>query len=316
MRNLRTIDVRGAGPEDTLFDDHGNVYCSLRDDGCIVRVNLASEKAEIVADTGGSPLGLDWLPDGQLLACNAVLGLQVVNINTGAVLPLPCDVDFGVCNNAHVLADGTILVSDSSGLYPLAEYQKDIVENTASGRLIKVSPEGHASVLLENLSFANGVACINRISGAGVDSNEVKEVNDNAVTVLVAQTGTKLINKVRLDGSQKAVFADVPGHPDNLSIGSDGNVWVAMPSLPSKPLSLLHRSPMLVRKISARLPTALQPKPELCCCVMVYDSDGQIVKTYNGDTRIFNFVTGVREHNGVVALASIEQRCIGVFEID
>ena len=308
MRNLRTIDVPGAGPEDTLFDDHDHIYCSLRDDGLIVRVNIKSDKAEIVANTGGSPLGLDWLRDGRLLVCNAAIGLQAVNVNSGAVQSLPCDITFGVCNNAHVLADGTIVVSDSSAQYPLAEYQKDIVENTASGRLIKVSPEGHATVLLEHLSFANGVACIDRGDGSMADGD--------AVTVLVAQTGTKQVSKVGLDGSQKGVFANVPGHPDNLSIGSDGNVWVAIPSLPSTPLALLHKSPMLLRRISSRLPTSLQPKPALCCRVIAYDSAGQIVKTYNGDTGIFNFVTGAREHHGVVALGSIEQRCIGVFETE
>ena len=190
-----------------------------------------------------------------------------------------------------------MLVSDSSNQYPLADYQKDIVENTATGRLIKVTPDGRATVLLEQLSFANGVACIE-------DGN----------TVLVAQTGTRQINKVRLDGTQSTVFATVPGHPDNISIGSDGNIWVAVPSLPSRPLALLHKSPVFVRKISARLPAALQPKPELCCRVVVYDPSGSKVKTYNGDTGLFSFVTGVREKNGVVALGSIEQRCIGIFD--
>jgi len=298
MQNLRTIDVPGTGPEDTLFDEHGNVYCSLRDDGCIVRVKLASNKAQVVADTGGAPLGLDWLPDGRLLVCNAALGLQAVNIDTGVVSSLPSDIDFGVCNNAHVLTDGTILVSDSSTQYPLSEYQKDIVENTATGRLIKVSPDGRAAVLQEQLSFANGVVCI-----------------DGGQSVLVAQTGTRQINQISLDGTRSSVFADVPGHPDNISIGSDGNVWVAIPSLPSKPLALLHKSPMLLRKISSRLPAMLQPKPELCCRVVVYDSAGNQINSYNGDTGIYSFVTGVREKGGLVALGSIEQRCIAIFDV-
>jgi len=325
MLNLRAMEVPGKGPEDTLIDEHGHVYCSLRDEGCIVRVKLASadnagdsraadnsaadngksdgalgsdtSAAEIIADTGGAPLGLDWLPDGRLLVCNAQFGLQTVNISTGVVAPLPSDIEFGICNNAHVLPDGTVLVSDSSSRYPLLEYQKDIIENTASGRLIKVSPDGQASILLENLSFANGVVCI-----------------DGGSAVLVAETGTRQIKKVSIDGLRAGTFAEVPGHPDNMSIGSDGNVWVAVPSLPSALLALLHKSPLILRKISARLPDALQPKPKLCCRVVVYSQAGELIKTYNGDTSVFNFVTGVRERQGVVTLGSIEHHCIGVFD--
>lgn len=297
MRNLRKMDVPGNGPEDTLFDNNRNIYCSLRDDGCIVKVSLASGQVETVADTGGAPLGLDWLPDGHLLVCNATHGLQSVDTLTGTVSSIECDCRFGVCNNAHVLTDGTIIVSDSSGQYPLAEYQKDIIENTSSGRLIKVSPDGTSKVLMEGLSFANGVVCIN-----------------DGATVLVAETGTSVIRKVSVDGGDSAVFAQPPGHPDNLSIGSDGNIWVAIPSLPSTPLAMLHKSPLWLRKISSRLPEFLQPKPALCCRVIVYDVNGNIVEFYNGDTGIYNFVTGVREKEGVVALGSIGQRCIGVFE--
>lgn len=299
MRNLRAIDVPGFGPEDTVFDHHGHVFCSLRDDGIIVRVDLATEKTEVVASTGGSPLGLEWLRDGRLLVCNALLGLQTVDVQTGTVESYPCDMSFGVCNNAHVLPDGTVLVSDSSSAYPLGHYQKDIIENTASGRLIRISPTGQATVLCQNLSFANGVVCI-----------------DGGASVLVAETGTRRISRVNIEGGPAELFAEVPGHPDNMSIGSDGNIWVAVPSLPSKPLALLHRSPLFLRKFAARLPDALQPKVELCCRVIVYDSSGNLVRTLNGDTDIFNFVTGVREQNGLVAMGSIEQSCIGVFEIN
>ncbi len=298
MRNLKAIAVPGVGPEDTLFDDQGNVFCSLRDEGLIVRVSPVSCDVSVCADTGGAPLGLDWLPDGRLLVCNASSGLQAVDPGTGEVASLPCDLDFGVCNNACVLADGTIVVSDSSTQYPLAEYQKDIIENTASGRLIKVSPDGRATVLLDHLSFANGVVCI-----------------DNGTTVLVAETGTGQITRVGIDGAQAGVFAHAPGHPDNMSIGSDGNIWVAVPSLPSKPLAILHKAPVVVRKISSRLPAVLQPSPELCCRVAVYSPAGNLVDTYNGDTGIFSFVTGVRERQGVVALGSIEHNCIGVFDL-
>jgi sugar lactone lactonase YvrE len=300
VRNLRTIEVPGNGPEDTLFDTHGNVYCSLRDNGLIVRVDVSRATTPVVADTGGAPLGLEWLPDGRMLVCNADKGLQAVDLNTGSVEQMPCDMTLQVCNNASVLQDGTILVSDSSACYPLADYQKDIVENTTSGRLIRVAVDGRCSVLLDQLSFANGVVAVG--DGNAIDS------------VLVAETGTGVIARVPLDGGERRVFAETPGHPDNMSIGTDGNIWVAVPSLPSKPVALLHRSPMLLRKAASRLPPMLQPKPELCCRVAVYDSTGNLLRVDNGDTSAFSLVTGVREHHGIVALGSIEHNCIALYD--
>lgn len=238
------------------------------------------------------------MPNGRLLVCNADLGLQTIDVETGAVAALPSSIDFGICNNAHVLNDGTILVSDSSSQYSFAEYQKDLIENTATGRLIKLCPNGEATILLSKLSFANGVVCI-----------------DDGNTVLVAETGKCRIKKIGIDGSGSGFFTQTPGHPDNITVGTDGNIWVAIPSLPSAILSKLHKSPLFLRKLAARLPLLLQPKPKLCCRVAVYSPTGKQLEIYDGDTKIFNFVSGVRERNGIVAIGSIEQSRIGFFKV-
>jgi sugar lactone lactonase YvrE len=279
------------------MDATGHIYCSLREDARIVRIHVETQAVETIVTTGGSPLGLEWMPDGRLLICNADLGPQTCDLETRQVAPLPCDLSFGICNNAHVLPDGTVLVSDSSLVYSLNDYEHDIIEDTATGRLIKITPTGQASVLLDRLSFANGVVCI-----------------DGGQTVLVAETGKKCIRKISINGLGIGIFADTDGHPDNLSIGSDGNIWVALPSLPSGALAFLHKMPVVMRKLTARLPQFLQPTPQLCCRVAVYDPQGTLLQTYNGDTEIFSMVTGVREKDGCVALGSIDHNCIAIFE--
>lgn len=299
MKNLRTIQVQGNAPEDTLFDSKGNVFTGLKDGNAIVKIDIASNTTTVIAEPGGSPLGLDWLPDGRLLVCNSELGLQAVTIDSGMVEVLPIrGARLHLCNNAHVLSDGTILVSDSSTKFHLDNYPKDLIQNTSTGRLLKIAPDGDAEVLLDGLCFANGVVYLE---------------TENAV--LVAATGTCEIQRVNLDTNAVSKFADVDGHPDNMSIGSDGRVWVAVPSVKNETLAKLHKMPLFVRKLASNLPSAFQPKPQLCCRVQVFETDGSLFKQYDGDTETYSLVTGVREMDGRVALGSIEQNSIAIFDV-
>ena len=77
---LRLVPVGGPGPEDVLLDDAGRMLTGLAD-GRIQRVDPAGTAASTVARTGGRPLGLEWLPDGRLLVCDAERGLLAVALS-------------------------------------------------------------------------------------------------------------------------------------------------------------------------------------------------------------------------------------------
>ena len=298
--NIHTLEVPGFAPEDTLIGPDGYVYSGLRDNGTIVRLDTQSATAETIADPGGMPLGLEWLPDGQLLVCNAVHGLQRIDLHTGTITPyVQSGEKIYVCNNADVHSDGTVYVSDSTTRYPLMSYRRDIIEDTRAGRVLKVTPDGHATILMDGLSFANGVALL-----------------PDESTVLVAETAKNRIHKISLNNGNREIFAETPGLPDNISRGSDGLIWVALPSRPNPVLERLHRSPLFVRKAVATIPASLQPNAKLCCRVVAYDANGTMVHYFEGDTDVYAHVTGVREHQGTVYLGSIEQPCIAWFRID
>ena len=110
-------------------------------------------------------------------------------------------------------------------------------------------------------------------------------------------------------------FAETDGHPDNLSIGSDGRVWVAIPSVRNTALASVHKLPLVLRKVVANLPEVMQPKAGKCCRVQVFDPDGTVHATHVGDSNTYYMVTGVRERDGLVALGSIEQTAIALFEV-
>lgn len=299
MKNLRRIDVGGDAPEDPLFDGKGHIYAGLKDSNAVVRITIASGNVEQIAQPGGRPLGMDWLPDGRILLCNTKLGLQAIDIKTCAVEPLETKGDtLHLCNNAHVLPDGTIFVSDSSSKFPVDEYKKDLAENTCTGRLLKRDPDGTTTVLADGLSFANGVVVLEK---------------ENAV--LVAASGTCDVTRVDLATGAVTKFADTDGHPDNMSIGSDGRIWVALPSETNPALAIVHKMPFILRKLVASLPQKLQPKAVKCCRVQVFNTDGTVHALHVGDSDTYHMVTGVRELDGVVALGSIEQNAIALFEV-
>ena len=99
-----------------------------------------------------------------------------------------------------------------------------------------------------------------------------------------------------------------------MALDADGSIYAAMPSLPSAVLEKLHNSPMMLRKIAGRLPAFLQPKPELCCRIVVYQRDGALKQVIDGDTEVYSFVTSMRKGPGLVAMGSIEHDAIGVFD--
>ena len=61
------------------------------------------------------------------------------------------------CNNAAVAADGTVFFSDSSTQHGIEHWKKDFVEDTRTGRLPRLDPDGTVTVVQDGLAFANGV---------------------------------------------------------------------------------------------------------------------------------------------------------------
>ena len=96
---LRLLDVVGTGPEDVLVDADGNVLTGVAD-GRVLRLSPDGRHLDVLADTGGRPLGLEWLPDGSLLICDARRGLLALDLDSGAMEPLVSGLTF--CNNAAV----------------------------------------------------------------------------------------------------------------------------------------------------------------------------------------------------------------------
>ena len=289
-----TVVEVGQGPEDVLVDASGRVCTGLAD-GRIVRLAGPGQAPETVARVPGRPLGLEFLGRDELVVCASDAGLLAVSLTTGTVRTLADEVDgraLRAVNNAAVATDGTVYFSDSSQRFPIPEWRADIVQRTASGRLLRRAPDGGVTELLGGLEFANGVA-----------------LAADGSWVAVAETGAARVRRLWLTGERAGSAEDLvtglPGHPDNIALGSDGLVWIALPSPRVVTLAAVHRMPAALRVLVSRLPEGLLPRPGRTVGVLAVDADGQEVHRFSGEIPGIELLTGVREAGGRLWFGSL-----------
>ncbi|WP_433360093.1 SMP-30/gluconolactonase/LRE family protein [Actinoplanes sp. CA-142083] len=291
--DFRVIKVPGHGAEDVVVAPGGAVFTGT-EDGVIHRVDPSSGQARAVADTGGRPLGIELLPGGRLLVCDARRGLLSVDPSDGSVEALAGDMLF--CNNAAVATDGTFYFSDSSTVHPIDRWKAEVVEQTRTGRLLRRTPDGTVTVLRDGLNFANGVAL----------------ASDESF-VAVAETAARTVARHWLaDGRDDFLVEDLPGYPDNIARGSDGLIWVSIASPKDPTVERIQRGPMWIRRGVTRIPDPLQPAPKRTIRVQAYDNEGKLIHDLSVDSPDYHMVTGVREHEGRVWVGSLHEPAIAV----
>jgi sugar lactone lactonase YvrE len=302
---IQVFPVPGRGAEDVVVaasgPDEGSVFTGT-EDGAIWRVSPDGAKVDRVADTGGRPLGLEIDLDGRLLVCDAHRGLLRVDPSSGGVEAVTDTVD-GVrmlfCNNAAITAGGIVWFSDSSTKYGIEKWKSDFLENTRTGRLLRLDIDGTITTVLDGLAFANGVA-----------------LAQDESYVAVAETGARTVVRHWITGPRAGtrdhLAEGLPGYPDNIARGSDGLIWVTIAS-PTDPLAeRLQKSPMFVRKAATRIPERLQPAPKKTVRVQAFDDTGTLVHDVEVKTDSYHVVTGVREHDGRVWLGSLYEPAIAL----
>jgi sugar lactone lactonase YvrE len=305
---LTRVPVPGPGAEDVVVATHGpdeGAVFTGTEDGNIFRVSHDGRRIDRVTHTGGRPLGLEIDPDGRLLVCDAHRGVLRIDTATGAIEPVT-DVVAGrkmlFCNNAAIASDGTVWFSDSSTMFGIEKWKDDFVQDTRTGRLLRLTTDGRIDVVEEGLAFANGVAL-----SAAEDY------------VAVAETAARTVVRRWLTGDRRGerdlLVGDLPGYPDNIARGSDGLIWVTIASPTDPVVERLHQAPQWLRRQVTRIPERLQPKPKRTVRVQAYADDGTLVHDCDVDTPDYHMVTGVREHEGRVWLGSLHEPAVAFLEL-
>jgi sugar lactone lactonase YvrE len=295
----------GTGPEDVEIDAEGRVFVGY-EDGRIVRFSADFMQHEVLADTGGRPLGMKLDPAGRLVVCDGYKGLLRVSMD-GAIETLATEADglpFGFTNDVDIAPDGTIYFTDASYKFgPAMKARDDVLEHGGRGRLLRHDPaSGATTVLLDGLQFANGVA-----------------LAPDGRSVLVAQTGRYDVLRYWLEGGRAGtaeVFIDnLPGIPDGISSNGRDTYWLALFTVRNPALDALSGWPRL-RKVVYRLPLFLQPQPKRHAFVLGLSLEGEVVHNLqHPGAESFSPVTSATEAHGRLYLGSLERDAFGVLEL-
>lgn len=298
---LTLVPVPGGEPEDVVVDAEGNLWTGALDGG-IVRLRPDGSSPEVIANTGGRPLGLTFARDGRLLVCDSPRGLLAVDTTTGAVETLVHSVGgrpLIFCSNVTETADGTVYFTESTTAFTVGNYLGAILEARGRGALHRLEPHGRLTTVVDGLYFANGVT----------------PTADGSALVF-AETQGRRLSKYWLTGPDAGnvtpLAVNLPAMPDNLSTGADGRIWCSMVT-PANPLAdRLAAGPPLLRKLVWRLPSRVQPKPEAVVWVVAFDPDtGAAVAGMRTTHPDFSMVTGVAEAGGRLWMGSIGSPNLG-----
>ena len=277
--------------------------CGL-DDGRILRVDPRVGTWQLVAATGGRPLGLELVGKQHLIVCDASRGLLRVDLASGAIETLVSAVagePLKFCSNATTDRNGVTWFTQSTTRFDFDSYMGALLEHRPTGRLLRRDPDGRVEVVLRDLHFPNGMT-----------------LTTDQRAVLFVETDGYRLNRLAIAGPEAGrhdvLWENMPGFPDNVSKVSNGRLWIAMASPRDPRLDLLGAVPGGLRRGLWRLPPRLRPRPRRTTWVVAVDEQGSLVADLQSSRGDYFMVTGVAEAAGCLYLSSVEHDAL--LEVD
>lgn len=296
----RIAQGAGIGPEAIAVDAGGAVYTGYLD-GRVMRFKADGSDPIEIANTGGRPLGLAFVPGGVVVA-DAKKGLLLID-GQGAIQVLSTEADglkLGFTDDVDTDSTGRYAYfSDASWKFGFGHHMEDVIEHGANGRLLRYDFETKKTeVLMKDLHFANGIA-----------------LGPDDAFVLVNETSEYRVTRYWLKGEKAGthdVFVEgLPGFPDNVTFNGADRFWVAIFSPRDTLLDRMAGQPA-VRKVVARLPEWSQPKPKRHAFALAFDTDGRLVANLQHDSpEAYAPITSVREAGEWLYFGSLVRDAIG-----
>ncbi len=300
---LRVIAVPGHAPEDVVADADGAIWTGT-DNGAIIRIR-PDRTPEVIANTGGRPLGLAVARDGRLLICDSHRGLLRLDPRSGTVETLVREVagrPLMFCSNVVESSDGTIFFTESTSRFHYEYYKGAVLEARPNGSLFRRDVDGTVTTLATGLRFANGIA-----------------LSADESALVVAETTGCRVSKYPLTasgvGEPVPLIEHLPAYPDNISLAPDGRIWVALVSERNAVGEWLAPRAPVLRRLLWRLPYRWMPSPKPVVWAIAIDLDGRLraqVKTV--DPR-FALATGLVEHDGKLWLGCIGSAAVAYLDL-
>lgn len=114
-------------------------------------------------------------------------------------------------NALHAVSDGTLLISDGSGVRPYQQWTYDLLEKGRSGRVLQHQlGSGQTVTLAAGLSYAFGVFA------------------DSQRRILVSESWRHRIGIVGDGGANNSAVSGLPGYPCRFAPADDGGFWLSL----------------------------------------------------------------------------------------
>ncbi|KAL6647986.1 hypothetical protein ACP70R_012210 [Stipagrostis hirtigluma subsp. patula] len=298
---LRRVEKLGEGllkgPEDVYVDAAagGTLYTAARD-GWLHRMhpNGTWERWRFVG--GDGLLGIFPSADGSMLVCDSTKGL--LKVGEGGVTLLASHEAQGsrisFANAVVEASDGTVYISDLSSRFHFRNWFLGFIEARPAGRLLRYDPRaGEASVVLDGLGFANGVALS-------------KDEDFVAVCDTLRYRCVKLWLKGDKTGQSETLVDNLPGCPDNIHLAPDGL---------SSPLLDLTGGSSMAKMVLASFPALVErAKAGLKKRAMVaqVSEGGDIVRLLDdSEGKVMGRVTSATEFDGNLYIGSLGANFVG-----
>ena len=290
LANLSAIDLDPHhGPEDIVALPDGTLLTATQE-GYILMIDPARETVDILAETGGVPLGLEMdSATNRLIVADAFRGLLSVGLD-GSVETLTNEVDgtpILYADDLDIADDGVIYFSDAStkfgaeaGGSTLSASLLEIMESDGTGRLLAYHPaEGTTRTVADGFVFSNGVS----IAPDG--------------DVLMLETGRYRLLKINPEtGAQSVLIDNLPGFPDNINRGpvldDAGQTYFVGIVSPRAEFLDENSDNVLARKIAMRLPESMRPTAENYGLILQIDAFGNVLRTWHDPSGAYPTTTG------------------------
>jgi sugar lactone lactonase YvrE len=176
----------------------------------VIALSMTGER-ETIVEVPGQPSGLGWTPDGRLLVVS-MTDRRLLRLDPDGLVEVAnlWDLAGFHCNDMVVDGDGGAYVGNFG-------YNSHDGSPFEKADLIRVDPDGTASVAATGLAFPNGSV-----------------ITPDGSTLIVGETRGNILSAWdrHADGSlhNRRVWADLNGgFPDGICLDAEGAVWVADP---------------------------------------------------------------------------------------